>query len=169
MTVTIGLAVMLSSFTLAFIAGRITRHVFDVRDRRAMRVRPRYAVKYRDDLGAGVWCTFETLAQAQEAIPALNDVYHGVRRFWLEGATDPDERPAEAPAYIAEYVPGEWQGRRPDEPPREHIKPKPGTPIVRQDRTGHWFVRDGMFEIGYGSGEAGYRAALAAVERAHKV
>ena len=157
LTIPLVVSALISAY-LGMRLARVYRDRHPARIDHRLDVKTRFSIDYRDMSDTGEWCSFDTREQAAEAVTALNDAYAGEKRFWLHGALDPEAEPTEAPAEIAE---------RPTPLPRPHARPKPGTPIVRQ-RAGKWFVSDGMFEIGYGSGEAGYRAALAAVERAHK-
>lgn len=161
MTPSIAFVIMLSSFAAAFIAGLATRSVVRWRDAKAAEVKPRYVVEFEDGVEEGEWCSFATLAQARNAVTALNDVYNGAKRFWLEGAPRPYDAPLEAPkapSAVAEPV---------TPLAKQRARPKPGTPIVRQ-RNGRWYVQTGRFEIGYGTGAEGYHAALSAVERVHQ-
>ena len=118
-------------------------------------------ISYRDASGSGVWCTFETGLGAMEAAQALNDAYAGAKTFWVSERALRQARDylgtAPRPVALAEPLPA----------PRPKTRPKPGTPVVRQIN-GQWRVQVGAFEIGYGSGEAGYRAALDAVRQAHQ-
>ena len=127
------------------------------RHRHVAKRTPRVVIAYRDAFGTGEWCTFDRALAAYEAAEALNSAYEGKKQFWVDEATVTTG---------ADYL-GTVSAPTPAPAPRPHARPKPGTPIVRQ-LNGRWYVQTGRFEIGYGSGEAGYRAALAAVERFHK-
>ena len=119
----------------------------------------RVPLQYRDATTQGVWCLFDTGLEAMEAGSALNEVYGGSKLFWVEPAQlrlAPDYR-GEASVALPEPLPA----------PRPKTRPKPGTPIVRQVN-GQWRVSVGRWTMTYGSGEAGYRAALEAVRQAHQ-